>query len=58
MLEVIRHNLMFCHQYPTRSCVAGDGGVRSSWDNVASSFRMAAQSREAAATASIKAVGN
>jgi hypothetical protein len=28
MLRVIRHNLMFCHQYPTR--------VVSAWDNVSS----------------------
>ena len=32
---------MFCHQYLTRACVAGNGGVRSLWDNVASSTRMA-----------------
>jgi len=30
-------NLMFCHQYPTSACVTSDGGVRSGWDNVASS---------------------
>ena len=23
---------MFCHRYPTRRCVAGDGGVLSAWD--------------------------
>jgi len=32
---------MFCHQYPTGRCVAGDGGVPSAWDNVASFFGMA-----------------
>jgi len=32
---------MFCHQYPTRACVAGNGEVRSLWDNVASSTRTA-----------------
>ena len=30
-------NLMFCHQYPTRAGVTGNGGVRSLWDNVSSS---------------------
>jgi hypothetical protein len=29
-------NLVFCHQYPTRACVAGNGKVRSLWDNAAS----------------------
>jgi len=28
---------MFCHRYPTRACVNGNVGVRSLWDNVASS---------------------
>lgn len=28
---------MFCHRYPTRACVTGNGEVRSLWDNVASS---------------------
>ena len=37
MLIIIRHNLMFCHQYPTRACVIGNDEVRSLWDNVASS---------------------
>src|SRR5262245_11023968 len=37
MLISIRHNLMFCPQYPTRACVIGDDEVRSLWDNVASS---------------------
>jgi len=49
---------MFCHQYPTRACVIGNGGVRSLWDNVSSSSGMVAQSREAATTASLKAVGD
>jgi hypothetical protein len=39
---------MSCHQYPTRASAVGDGGVRSLWDNVASSLGMAAQSREVA----------
>ena len=34
---------MFCHQYPTRACVAGNGGVRSLWDNVTSSTRTATE---------------
>ncbi len=29
---------MSCHQYPTGACVAGNGEVRSPWDNVASSL--------------------
>ncbi len=29
---------MSCHQYPTWACVAGNGEVRSPWDNVASSL--------------------
>ena len=37
MTELAVRNLVFCHQYPTRACVAGNGGVRSLWDNVASS---------------------
>ncbi len=37
MLGGIRHNLMCCHQYPTRACVIGNDEVRSLWDNVASS---------------------
>ena len=49
---------MFCHPYPTSVCVIGNDGVRSRWDNVSSSYGMVAQSREAAATASIKAVGD
>jgi hypothetical protein len=35
----IGHNLMFCHQYPTRAYVTGDGEVRSLWNNVASSLK-------------------
>lgn len=38
MIEKSIHNLMFCHQYFTRACVNGNVGVRSLWDNVASSF--------------------
>lgn len=30
-------HLLFCQQYPTGTCVAGNGGVRSSRHNVASS---------------------
>ncbi len=33
-----RYDLMSCHQYPTRACVAGNGEVRSPWNNVASSL--------------------
>ena len=31
------HHPLFCQRYPTRTCVAGNGEVRSSWNNVASS---------------------
>jgi len=37
------HNLMFCHRSPTRACVTGNGGVRSLWDNVTSSSKMATE---------------
>src|SRR5262245_7644851 len=37
------HNLMFCHQSPTRACVTGNGGVRSLWENAASSSKMATE---------------
>jgi hypothetical protein len=50
--------LLFCQQYPTEACVAGNGGVRSPRDNVASSFGKAARARADAATASLKAVRN
>src|SRR5215510_6342527 len=33
----IGHNLMFCHQSPTSACATGNSGVRSRWNNVASS---------------------
>jgi hypothetical protein len=36
------HYLLFCQQYPTGACVAGNGGVRSPRDNVTSSHGMAA----------------
>jgi uncharacterized repeat protein (TIGR03803 family) len=36
-----RRHLPFCRQYPTGTCVAGNGGVRSSRDNEASSSGMA-----------------
>ena len=36
MIVRTRHHLMFCHQSPTGACVAGNGGVRSLRDNVAS----------------------
>ena len=49
---------MFCHQYPTRASTAGNGGVRSLWDNEAPSLGMVAKSREAAATVSINMVGS
>jgi hypothetical protein len=39
------HHPLFCQRYPTRTCVAGNGEVRSSWNNVAPSVRrMAAKS--------------
>ncbi len=31
-----RHSLLFCQEFPTAACVAGNGGVRSLRDNVAS----------------------
>jgi hypothetical protein len=49
---------MFCHQSPTGACVTGNGEVRSLWDNVASSPRMATEARATLATASLKAVGS
>ena len=53
------HHPLFCQRYPTRTCVAGNGEVRSSWDNVASSARrMAARARADAAVANTKAVGS
>jgi len=30
---------MFHHQYPTRACVAGNGEVRSLWDNVPDNYQ-------------------
>jgi len=33
------HNSIFCYRYPTKTCAVGNGGVRSSWDNVASSYK-------------------
>jgi hypothetical protein len=36
MIESSRHNLMFCHQYPTGACVTGNSEVRSLQDNVSS----------------------
>jgi hypothetical protein len=45
---------VFYHKYPTRACPNGNVGVRSLWDNVAASNRMAANSREEAVTISIK----
>lgn len=38
MIESSRHNRMFCHPYPTRACVTGNGEVRSLWNNVTSSL--------------------
>ena len=32
-------NLVFCNRYSTEACVTGNGGVRSPWNNVASSGR-------------------
>jgi hypothetical protein len=37
VLEQTRYNLLFCQQYPTSTCVPGNGRVRSCWDKVASS---------------------
>src|SRR5207247_7496554 len=35
------HHLLFCQQSPTSTCVIGNGGVRSCWDNVASPLGVA-----------------
>ena len=53
-----RQHLLLCQQSPTETRVAGNGGVRSARDNVASSLGMAANLCVEAATASIEAVGN
>jgi hypothetical protein len=50
--------LLFCQQYPTGACVAGNGGVRSLRDNVTSFFGRAVRARADTATASLKVVGN
>jgi hypothetical protein len=47
----------FCPLYPIGTCVAGNGGVRSSRDNGPSSLGVAVKTRADTATASIKAVG-
>jgi hypothetical protein len=53
------HHPLFCQRYPTRTCVAGNGEVRSSWNNVASSTRrMAAKTRADAVIVSTKTVGS
>ena len=53
------HHPLFCQRYPTRTCVTGNGEVRSSWNNVASSVeRMAAKARVDAVIANTKAVGS
>ena len=53
------HHPLFCQRYPTRTCVTGNGEVRSSWNNVASSMeRMAAKARADVATVSIETAGN
>ena len=39
-------HLLFCQQSPTGTCVAGNGGVRSSRDNVASLRRDGSRERE------------
>ena len=43
---VIKDDLVFCHQYPTGTCVGGNPGVRSSRDNVASAPYGPAADRE------------
>jgi hypothetical protein len=50
---------LFCQRYPTRTCVAGNGEVRSSWNNVApSTMWMAVKARADAVIVSIKTVGS
>src|SRR5262249_2261745 len=57
-------HLPFCRQYPTATGVAGNGGVRSSPDNVSSAPRSwlwplpGASPQGDSATASIRAVGD
>ena len=44
MLHIV-NDVTWCSatEYLTRACVAGNGGVRSLWDNVASSVRTATE---------------
>jgi len=53
-----RCHQLFCQLYPTGTCVPGNGEVRSSRDNVSSSFGMVVKARADTTTASIKAVGD
>jgi hypothetical protein len=46
----------FCPLYPIGTCVAGNGGVRSSRDNVSSLLGVVVRARADTATASITAV--
>jgi hypothetical protein len=52
------HSPLFCQGFPTAARAAGNGGVRSLRDNVASAFGLAAEARAETATASSEAVGN
>jgi hypothetical protein len=47
----------FCPRYPIGTCVAGNGGVRSSRDNVSSLPGVVVNARADTTTASLKAVG-
>jgi hypothetical protein len=38
-----RLSLLFCQEFATATCVAGNGGVRSLRDNVASALGLAAE---------------
>ena len=56
-IVTLRCHQRFCPLYPIGTCVAGNGGVRSSRDNVSSLFGVVVQARADTATASITAVG-
>jgi hypothetical protein len=53
----LRCHPRFCPRYPIGTCVAGNGGVRSSRDNVPSLYGVVVKVRANTATASIKVVG-
>ena len=58
VMPIEGHHLLFCQQYPTSTCVTGDGGVRSYWDKGASSCGMVTGACAAVTTASTEVVGS